>query len=207
MHDRPFTIDQSKAGRALGVHFKPGGGFALFGAAMPSLRNEHVALADLIGTGEAQRLHDLSLSAREDDSLVRTVTQFLLDRLQEHHHAVVDGAMSAIDAARVVPDIQCLVADSGYSHRHFSERFRAGVGMSAKRYARVVRFQRALKMLERPGRYAWNDLVSACGYYDQAHLIHEFQSHAGMAPTTYVAHRAERLNHPRLPASLAPAGS
>ena len=42
----------------------------------------------------------------------------------------------------------------------------------------------------------WASIALDCGYYDQAHLIHEFRRHAGMSPTRYLELRRERLNHP-----------
>ena len=37
----------------------------------------------------------------------------------------------------------------------------------------------------------WPDLAVDCGYYDQAHLIHEFQQLAGLTPAAYVKNRTE----------------
>ena len=42
----------------------------------------------------------------------------------------------------------------------------------------------------------WSDVALDCGFYDQAHLIHEFRRHANMTPTQYLSARTERFNHP-----------
>jgi AraC-like DNA-binding protein len=34
-----------------------------------------------------------------------------------------------------------------------------------------------------------------CGYFDQAHFIHDFKAFSGMSPTTYLARKTEHLNH------------
>jgi AraC-like DNA-binding protein len=52
-----------------------------------------------------------------------------------------------------------------------------------------------LRLIERQPSFDWVDLALACGYYDQAHFIHEFRALSGFTPTTYLLERGERLNH------------
>ena len=67
------------------------------------------------------------------------------------------------------------------TRRHLERRFDRTVGISPKRLARIVRFQRALRMLQQP---AGNGAATAleCGYADQPHFIREFNELAGARP-------------------------
>ena len=62
-------------------------------------------------------------------------------------------------------------------------------GVSPKQFARFVSFQRALALIKAKEEGATvgvaGGLASACGYYDQAHLVHEFRSFAGMSPGAF----------------------
>ena len=35
----------------------------------------------------------------------------------------------------------------------------------------------------------------ACGYYDQSHMIHDFQDFAGLSPANYLSRRTVHMNH------------
>jgi AraC-like DNA-binding protein len=59
----------------------------------------------------------------------------------------------------------------------------------------VQRFQGALRRAHRRASVDLADLAAAAGYFDQAHLTHEFNSLAGMSPSVLLAGRTEFLNH------------
>jgi AraC-like DNA-binding protein len=58
------------------------------------------------------------------------------------------------------------------------------VGLAPKTLARVVRFQRALWVPERPG-VQWAETAAACGYYHQAHLARDFREFTGRMPSEH----------------------
>lgn len=75
------------------------------------------------------------------------------------------------------------VADElGVSDRHLRRMFREAFGIGPKTFARLARFQRALSVAREDERAAWATIAADAGYYDQAHLIAEFQAIAGAPP-------------------------
>ena len=86
-------------------------------------------------------------------------------------------------------NIGSLAERIGWSRKHLITRFREQVGLPPKTYARVVRFNRALRMLDECTTPRWTEIALRSGYYDQAHLIRDFAQFAGTTPTDYVARR------------------
>jgi AraC-like DNA-binding protein len=84
-----------------------------------------------------------------------------------------------------------LARETGWSARHLDNRFRAEIGLTPKAAARVIRFDRARRMLMHRvgagGAPALADLAIAGGYYDQAHLAREFRGLAGLPPSRWLA--------------------
>jgi transcriptional regulator GlxA family with amidase domain len=92
--------------------------------------------------------------------------------------------------------VQELAEDTGWSRRHLLTRFRAQVGLAPKPAARVLRFQRASRLLvptavhdghPAPPIPSITDVAAACGYADHAHLVREFHALAGCTPSEYLA--------------------
>lgn len=67
------------------------------------------------------------------------------------------------------------------SLKQYARIFREQVGMNPKEYARVVRFQKALWMLQR-GAQNFAGISAECGYADQSHFIREFKKFCGYTP-------------------------
>ncbi len=59
--------------------------------------------------------------------------------------------------------------------------------MSPKLAARVVRFDRARRMLQSPGCRTIGDVAATCGYYDQPHFDRDFVDLAGCPPSRWMA--------------------
>jgi AraC-like DNA-binding protein len=97
----------------------------------------------------------------------------------------VQRALAAIVADGGTRSIAALDAWQGRSRARFAAAFRDRVGVSPKRFARIVRFDRALGAIAR-GNVALGEIALAAGYYDQAHFTSEFREHAGLTPGAYL---------------------
>ncbi len=83
----------------------------------------------------------------------------------------------------------------GLTPRRLIDRFSAQVGLTPKRFARVRRFQRVLTTLARGDAPPWAELALRCGYFDQAHFIHDFRAFSGLHPTAYAGRGPGGHNH------------
>lgn len=103
----------------------------------------------------------------------------------------VAQAWRTLLATRGAATVAELAEETGWSPRHLDNRFRAEIGLTPKAAARVIRFDRARRMLMRRvsqgGPPALADLAAAGGYYDQAHLAREFRGLAGVPPSRWLA--------------------
>lgn len=79
-----------------------------------------------------------------------------------------------------------IAATIGWTRQHFARRFAGEFGLSPKLAARVVRFDRARRVLQVPF-LSIAQVALACGYYDQAHLTRDFTELAGVPPARLLA--------------------
>jgi len=84
-------------------------------------------------------------------------------------------------------DIATLADKVGLSARHFARRFIGQLGVRPKLFARVVRFQAALEAKAIHSGKSWSEIALDFGYYDQMHMVHDFNRLAGGTPTEMLA--------------------
>lgn len=79
-----------------------------------------------------------------------------------------------------------LVADHvGWSRRYLNAQFHAEFGIGPKEAARVLRFDRARRMID-SGRAPMAEIAAVCGYADQSHLNRDFKVLTGTSPTRWL---------------------
>ena len=77
-----------------------------------------------------------------------------------------------------------LSQDIGLTGRQLERKFQIMVGISPKLLARIIRFQKVFKAMGQAAA-SWSAVAYECGYYDQAHLIHDFRTFSGESPTAF----------------------
>jgi AraC-like DNA-binding protein len=95
-------------------------------------------------------------------------------------------AWSLLASRRGLVRVEDLAREVGWSRRHLAGRFTAEYGLTPKEAARVFRFGRSKRLLERLGRPSLADVAAACGYYDQAHLAREWNDFLGSPPSAWL---------------------
>ena len=182
---RYFVLDARPHVHVVGVHFLPGGG-SLLGVPLSELCDRHVALEDLWGTRAAE-LREQLLEAREPRAMFRILEQEFLRRLRPVTlvHPAISFALRRFDERVMTARIDTVRRATGYGERRFATLFSGAVGLTPKRYTRVQRVSRVVADLA-SGRGPLVNIALAAGYYDQAHLNHEFRELTGTSPGHYV---------------------
>ena len=174
------------SGRALCVqaNLTPLGARRVLGVPMAELAERVVPLADVVG-GVADRLEERLAETDDVNARLALVEGFLLARLADAAPARPDVAYAW---RRLVETggrlrIGALAAELGCSRKHLTAQFREHVGLQPKVAARLVRFNRALRLVQRGLDGA--DVAHRCGYTDQAHLVREFRRFSGSTPAAF----------------------
>jgi AraC-like DNA-binding protein len=110
-------------------------------------------------------------------------------RLAEPHRAPPRDLVHAAQrlqasAGRIA--IAALAAEIGCSRKHMTQRFTREFGIAPKLLARVLRFDRALRLARHRGVASLAELADFCGYADQAHLTRDFSEFAGAPPAAFL---------------------
>jgi AraC-like DNA-binding protein len=163
----------------VGLRFTPTGARAWLRLPLHELRDRIVPLADICGA-QAVRLLDAAADARTTAQR----TGRLLDRARAILRDATPppgGLQSAVAftlarEGRVTVD--SMAGAAGWSARQLERLFLDAVGLPPKAFARVVRFQHAVRDLQRGLPPA--QVAASRGFADQSHLAREFKRMAGV---------------------------
>lgn len=193
-HSENFIIRDAEKISVIGVHFKPGGGGAFFELPAGELYNERISVNEIWKTRAAE-LRDRLVQESAPETRFWVLEQFLMQMLRPiNYHPAVNFALHQFQQPANLT-IRSITEQTGFSARHFNELFRDQVGITPKLFCRIQRFQKVLEMLSVKATVDWLDIAFTCGYFDQAHLIHDFREFADCTPTEYLDQRGFHRCH------------
>jgi AraC-like DNA-binding protein len=183
---RNSQVTTRHEGRSFGIHVNvsPPAAHRLLGLPLHELAERQIPLEDVVDEPFlVERLQDAESWDERfrllDDVLVRRLADAPLPspeivwawtRLVE-----TDGGVRIAELAR----------ELGWSRKRIAARFRDHIGLTPKRAARLLRFERARELAETEASPDWAWIAREAGYYDQAHLINEFRAFTGRTPETF----------------------
>jgi len=172
-----FTI---AGGAALfGVRFRPGCAALLLGA--PTREADRWVPLERWLAGEATTLASAVARAGCTAERVAVIDEVLVQRLAARvSDPRLGRAVARVFASGGTTKIEALARAAGASERTLGRLFAAGLGLSPKRFSRVVRFQALLRRIV--GAPDWTRFAAEAGYSDQAHMSREFKQLFGCTP-------------------------
>jgi AraC-like DNA-binding protein len=195
LHAAPALITHDGRQSGVQVALSPLGARALLGLPAGELASLDVEGADVLGP-LAARIQDRLRGCATWPERFAALNELLLARAYGDGGPAVVSPEIGYAWRRLLcsggqESVARLAAETGWSDRHLRSQFRQEVGLAPKAAARVVRFDRARRLLARqvraggPARLA--ELAASTGYYDQAHLDRDFAALAGVAPSVWLA--------------------
>jgi AraC-like DNA-binding protein len=177
------TIHPTGPIHAITIRLKPEAAPLFMGPYLTELRDSHVELSDVFPSGQIRELVERLAQAPHSVARTALVESFLISRMKHRlpRPAILEAAVRLQQDCRL--SVRALAAKLHMSERSLSRSFTAAYGVAPKQFARLIRISRALELRQRG--FDWLDVVSGCGFTDQAHLIRDFNGLVHHSPERF----------------------
>jgi AraC-like DNA-binding protein len=190
LHDS-YALTETRGSQAgVQVDLTPVGAHLLLGLPMHELSHRVVRLDELFG-GAAALFREAVAEAPGWPERFAVVDDFLvtlLDRARSPVPSVTRALGRLRESGGTVP-VGVIAAEIGCSRRYLIARFREQVGVTPKLLARILRFERVVGLVDARTGMGWAEIAQVCGYYDQSHMIRDFNQFAGGPPREFARRR------------------
>ncbi|MGA2878091.1 MAG: helix-turn-helix domain-containing protein [Bryobacteraceae bacterium] len=199
-HSEYLVINTAMQASVIGVSFKPGGAFPFLRMPAGELRDTTVSLDTLWGAAAAN-LRDRLLEAATHRDRFQILERALLSELARgfDQQQAVRFALRQFMEDPHAATVAGVTDRVGLSPKRFIQAFRDQTGFTPKVFCRIRRFQQVLDRIAGVKTVEWASVALDCGYFDQAHFIHDFRAFSGINPSTYLAYQTPHRNHVPLP--------
>ncbi|HWB71659.1 MAG TPA: helix-turn-helix domain-containing protein [Egibacteraceae bacterium] len=183
----PALISHDGNQEGVAIELTPLGSRSLFGMPARAVWNLTLELHEVagpIGDELWERLQDAP-GWRERFAACDAV----LARLAGENETAVElvGCWRALVSSHGQLPIDILAREVSYSRQHLARRFREEFGLGPKLAARIIRFERANRMMRATRSYvSLAEVAAMCGYADQSHLTRDFTALAGCSPAQWL---------------------
>jgi AraC-like DNA-binding protein len=179
---RPFNLHLRGGVESFAIFFQPLAFWQLFRLPLTYFVNRHYDADDVLGR-EADQLWARMAEIPTFAGRVQLAEAYLLRKAvnAQRNTGTMNAAIHIYESKGSVR-LQDVAGQLSLGLRQFERKFLGDIGLSPKLYTRVARFQAALDMKISRRNMRWADLANQYGYYDQMHMIKDFQKLSGLTP-------------------------
>lgn len=182
------VIAYGRQQEGVAIELTPLGSRALLARPASELWDLSVELSDVLGSAGRELWERLQGPASWDERFATCDEVLSRQRVEAVSDRSLDHCWRALVASGGTVTVSALASATGWSRQYLSRRFRQEFGLQPKLAARIIRFERARRLLDSiPRRLTLSQVALDCGYYDQAHLNRDFSRFAGCTPTQLLA--------------------
>ena len=180
------TTDEWFSG--LSVTFTHKGVNKLLGVALFELTNRIIDV-DTFWNLEGHKLVQRLIHSMSNEERTRILNRFFLYKLNHEQGVNQNNIQWILDhleekTGKITVDEVAHHLDLSYKSLY--RKFQDHMGLCPKNYLRILRFNRACRLLNQYPDINYGDLVYRCGYYDQPHFIKEFHSIMKESPNQFI---------------------
>ena len=170
------------------IIFQPHGLAAFLDLPLQELYNQNVPL-QLIFKQEVNEVESQLFEAKSFTERIAIVENYffklLISKGLRYNYERINNSIRKINQSKGIVDINDLALEACYSRKQFERNFSSLVGTTPKQFLKIIRFQHAIDKKSRDKSISLTELTYQCGYYDQAHMINDFQKLSGLTPRQY----------------------
>jgi AraC-like DNA-binding protein len=189
--DRYVVTETDGAQEGMVVELTLPGARRLLGRPLNELGDRMISLADLLGPRADEILGRIvdAPSPAVRLALLEAAIEARIADASDRGTRDLEWAWNLQHARGGRVTVSELADTIGCSRKHLTVRFDREFGLSPKLLARIMRFDRAIRIVRFGEVTSWSDLAAQCGYADQAHMAREFAAFAGDPPTALLRRR------------------
>lgn len=182
------TLETSGFSSLISLMLRPATCFMILGMPASELTDLSLDIHNIWGT-EVDLLTEKLCNTKNFNARVALIEEFLLQQVSGFQ---MDEESRVLNSVKILSEnagncsIDFLARESGVSRRHMERLFRQIVGLSPKKFARVIRFQKCLDLLQHNNSLPLTELAYITGFSDQAHFNREFKNISSLSPAQYL---------------------
>lgn len=169
----------------IGVFFRAEGLGQLLNIPMSTLTNQVFDARDIFGNS----VREVSEKLHEEPDIpnrMKIIDSFLLTCLNSDlaDNKLISRVIYAMYENNGLSSIKDVSEQFQISRQHLHRIFIKSLGVSPKIFVRLLRFHHLINLFKRHPKKGWHDILFNSGFYDQAHMIREFNAIIGGPPTS-----------------------
>ena len=167
---------------AFGIFLKPVAFWQLFRIPTSLMTDKDYAAEDLLGKGILDVV-SIMAECKTFQQRIRAAEEYLMPfAIQTRGRTLIMKTAQHMMRCKGSVCVEQIAYEAAMSVRQYERRFVEEVGITPKLFARTTRFQRALDAKRLSPGLSWLSIAHEFGYFDQMHMVRDFQSLGGDSP-------------------------